>query len=108
MPCMRIAAENLLGTFPVWDDAINQATLEGRNADNVPVTAMAVQGSATANILVEGQPPRVNVDIADEVTGLTAAAGEQGCRATGSIRDIGGSIFLPLRFLVQTFDIGFS
>ena len=92
------------------DEAISQAALEGRDADNVPVTVIAVQGSAAANILVEGQPPRMNVDIADEATRLAALSGEEGHWPTGSIRvqNIGGSIFLPPRFLLQTFDIGFS
>ena len=105
MLSMRIAAENLLGVLHVWDGDLGQATLTGYNAAGDFITVQAVQGSATATITVQGQSR--TVDIADEVTRLYAAVGGEVTWPTGSIRvqNIGGVIFLPLRFLLQTYDI---
>ena len=105
MLSMRIATENLLGTEPGWIGPNQPITLEGMNAAGQNMIVVVTQGSPTATITVAGETR--TVDIAEENTRL--AAGE-GTWASGSIvvETIGGSAFLPLRFLLQTFEIPFE
>ena len=105
MVSLRVASENLLGTEPGWIGPDQPVTLTGFNAVGQPVTLVITVNSPEATITVDGIS-RV-VDIATEVARLTGAHGSD--LMAGSITPVvvGGSLHVPLHFVLLTFEIPF-
>ena len=104
---VRIVAENILNNAPIWQASTQTMMVSGLNMAGQTVVMELTTGSPSAIISI-GQQSRT-VDIATEMNRLLTVAGESGNLVAGSVQPemIGGHMYLPMRFVLQTFEIPF-
>jgi|GEM_PF-5984095 len=96
MVALRVFAEDFLGIDPVWDAANAMATLTAADSWGNEVTLLAVSNNPNASVIRDGN--RVDGDIAADFVNLAS-----GPRGSIYAQNIDGVIYLPVRFVAETF-----